>query len=314
MGIFTPLLFDIMNKNIIIFFVVVFLCFLSFFFFKKEKDIVISDDVNIVFTTDNNYKEPLKTALYSLIKNKNPDTVYNINILCVDFETKDLSIYDKYNSKTVHIKSIPLKLSDISDVGDYDVNFHVTRADLFKFFMPQIFPELDKILYLDVDILVLGDLSDLYNTDLKNKYIAAVHNSNSKQSYNCGVLLYNLKQWRRHNLTNKLIKSKNKDELRTLMTQNAFNDVIKPNKIYYLPHVYNVWANADESAFEYYIKDSFNFENTEIKTVDDYLKSAVILHYYVNKKPWHDYWNFFENKYVNLWKKYDKERLQNESK
>lgn len=301
-------------KKYIIAIAVILLCFLSLFILHKKKgQVVVNNDVNIVFTTDNNYKEYLKTAIYSLIKNKKHDTVYNINILCVDFEAKDLSIYDKYNSKNVHIKSIPLKLSDISKVGNYNIDFHVTRADLFKFFMPQIFPQLDKILYLDVDILVLGDLSDLYNTDLKNKYIGAVHNNNSRESYNCGVILYNLKEWRKHNLTNKLIKSKNKDELRTLMTQNTFNDVIKPNKVYYLSYVYNVLAYAEESAFEYLIKESFDLKNTEIKTVEDYLESAVILHYYVNNKPWSEFANP-NHKYVNLWRKYNKERIKYENK
>ena len=225
--------------------------------------------VNIVFNTDKNYKDYLMVTLNSAIQNKAKDSIYKINILCVDLSQKDMDKYKKYNSENVEIRTIPLKVDTIKDVGNYTVKNAVTRADLFKFYMPELFPELDKILYIDVDTVILGDLRELYNTNLGNKYLGAVNKSvkdiriitlpnghtleGPVRAYNCGVLLYNLKQWRKHNLTQKLIEEKNRDKDRELMTQNAFNIVITQRHIKKLSPIYNY--NAPWSSIQFVLNE-----------------------------------------------------------
>ena len=82
--------------------------------------------------------------------------------------------------------------------------------------------ELNKCIFLDVDICVCKDLSELFNIDIKDNYIAEVSEpdyylseeqnfkrlniSSIKQYVNLGMLIMNLKQMRRNNMTQKFIE------------------------------------------------------------------------------------------------------------
>lgn len=301
-----------------IFGIVIFFC-LNFRFYKKEPN--SNNIVNIVFTTDSNYKDYLKTTIRTAIASKNKDSVYNINILCVDLSQKDCDIYKKFAGKNVTINTKKVSLESIKEVGNYEISYNVTRADLFKFFMPDLFPDLDKILYIDVDTAIVKDITELYNIDLKNKYIGAVNKiikdvdvefkSDGKphykkvRKYNCGVLLYNLKLWRQSNIKDKLIKAKNIDEDRELMTQNIFNKVLDQSKIMQLPPIYNLlvqWRDIRINKYIFalrYLPYCAN-HNCEYKNL---LSNAVIIHYADNTKPWKyrdnkvsKYWLMYENK------------------
>ena len=74
-----------------------------------------------------------------------------------------------------------------------------------------MFPGIDKILQLDVDTVVVDDISDLWNIDLKNKWFAAVEETHSTYKpfgpkyYNIGVAMFNLDQIRKDQVDEKLI-------------------------------------------------------------------------------------------------------------
>ena len=271
--------------------------------------------INIVYTTDKNYKDYLKVSLNSLVRNKNKHSIYNINILCVNLTPTESRYYYSYNSDKVHVNVIDMDLNTIKNVGNYEINYHVTRADLFKFFMPEIFPELNKILYLDVDTIILKDVSKLYYTNLGNKYLGVVtkcipnHRTYQKfgknkikkvYEYNCGVMLYNLKKWRKNNITNQLVEAKNNDETRNLMTQKVFNEVLGPNKIKRLSPIYNVLTQWDEKMFEYCEFRRVNWRFcTTIFSSEDLFRKAVIIHYVDQNKPWKQ-----NVPYGQIWEKY----------
>ena len=314
-----------MTKKTIFFIIII--CFLLlvggifaliFFHEKNLKD--TNKTVNIVFITDKNYKDYLKTTMRSAIANKNEDSVYNINILCVDLPENERNKYKKFESKNVHINPMAVSLNDIKDVGNYDIFYFVTRADLFKFFMPDLFPKLDKILAIDVDTVILKDLTQLYNTDLKDKYIgvvnkpkkdfSAIHINNKVVSsevrkYNNGVMLYNLKLWRKDDITNELIKEKNQMQDKSLMTQNVFNYVLDQKKIKKLPPIYNVFSRWDDPAMKqhYFLTAYFPYCWLHSCSFEALKKDAVIIHYLDIFKPWvyrdegiSKYWLLYERK------------------
>ncbi|GHT96385.1 hypothetical protein FACS1894141_6480 [Spirochaetia bacterium] len=95
-------------------------------------------------------------------------------------------------------------------VGD-----HVSLATYFRILMPSILPSnLDKILYLDCDIIVRKSLVDLWATDITHNPIGAVYDmtiddirnynrlryDRALGYFNAGVLLVNLKYWRDNNV------------------------------------------------------------------------------------------------------------------
>ena len=51
---------------------------------------------------------------------------------------------------------------------------YYTKTTYFRLFIPDLYPQYDKVLYLDSDIVVLGDIAELYNTNIKGNLVAAV--------------------------------------------------------------------------------------------------------------------------------------------
>ena len=161
-------------------------------------------NIYIVYTTDRNYIPYTKTAVKSAAVNKKPSSRYRISILCVDLTPEERESFKTLETKNVSIKTIPLSIESVQNIAHNPVRkIHISKADLFKFYMAEIFPHIDKILYLDSDTIVRKDLSELFNTDIKDYYLAAAKRPGDE--YNCGVLLYNLKKWREDNIKDKLI-------------------------------------------------------------------------------------------------------------
>ena len=274
-------------------------------------------NINIVFTTDINYVPFTKVAIKSAIINKNKDSVYNINVLCVDLPNSECKSFENLKAENANIYTKPLKLESISHIGNYKMEHYVTRADLFKFLMPDIFPELDKILYIDSDVMIQKDLANLYNTDVTDYYLGAVRKFISPTidvflfanifarieitHYNCGVLLLNLDKLRKDNIKEKLIYAKNHDMFRRLQTQQSFNDVIPYKTTKHLSPIYNAITRISD--LDFYM---LNFRSlykpylNKIYSTNELFDQAVIIHFAGEEKPWNtrniryfkQWWNY----------------------
>lgn len=274
-----------------------------------QKQLQKNKEINIVFNTDLLYKDITKVSIYSAMKSKKLDSIYNINVLCVDMTKTQCEEFNMFNDKrNVHINVIPLNSELLKNIGNYEIRHYVTRTDLFKFLFPDILKNLDKVLYIDGDTLILKDLSTLYNTDIRKYRLAAVKKLNGEEKhyyifsnsyftldlffenpeYNCGVMLLNLKKFREEKLSEKLIIAKNRDTLKKLHTQTSFNEVIPYNTTKHLSPIYNTcsrWDLTDKNISEF--KMIFKpFVGRRIKTVKEYNRTRVILHYAGRKKPW----------------------------
>ena len=244
------------------------------------------------FTTDKEYSPYLKVALKSLIHNKNKDSIYNIYILSIDLNKKTQQELKQFEQDKVKINTIALKKSMLKKEGKFKTNLHyVSDVDYFKFFFSEIFQNFDKILYLDSDILVLGDLSSLYNTDIQDKYVAAVRSIDFKNDiynkrYNIGVLLCNLSLWRKDGLTKILIGAKNNLKNDTTVTQNTFN-ALPDDKIKSISPIYNNRTKMTQDNFEEYnYKKNYYPHLENINNIDELNKKTIIVHFAGFRKPW----------------------------
>ena len=99
-----------------------------------------------------------------------------------------------------------------ADVAALPVTDQFTKAMWYRIFLPELLPQLDRVLYLDADTLIVDSLAPLWATDLEGAYLAAVTNvfqSNHVHRpaelglagphvyFNSGVLLMNLADMRR---------------------------------------------------------------------------------------------------------------------
>ena len=142
----------------------------------------------------------------------------------------------------------------------------------------------EKIIYLDSDIVVLDDISKLWNYNIENYLLGAVEDKYSElmcchaglkegDTYiNSGVMLMNLKSFREKGLEEKFFK-KLKEENNDYSDQDVINDICR-EQILYLPLRYNLMLTTDDPNSFPKRKDEYN----------EALKSPFILHYSV--KPW----------------------------
>jgi lipopolysaccharide biosynthesis glycosyltransferase len=128
-----------------------------------------------------------------------------------------------------------------------------TRGDFlpashwYRVFLPQLLPALDKLLYLDVDIIAVDSIVPLWETELGDHYLAAVTNvfqhdhldrpaqlglADPRDYFNSGVLLMNLDLMRRDDCTRKLIDyAQSHHELLAWPEQDALNVVLGQRRL-----------------------------------------------------------------------------------
>mgnify|MGYP003571418943 CR=1 FL=1 len=302
-----------MKQYFIIFSIIIFLIITRFFvialgfkninIYTKEID---KDSVNIVFITDNNYIMPLSIAIKSAIYNKNKNSKYHFYIVGEELSKNNIE-------KLEQMQKDNIKISVVNQKDIYKImpsrHLYITKADLFKFNLANIFEKFDKILYLDCDIIVNKDLKELYEHPLDDKYAVVVEdiliNSDKEDIddfyFNNGVLLLNLKKMRKDNTALKFLFYKYFISQDRFMTQDSFNFVFK-NNVYTVSPLYNLIAARYTKENEKYLYNYLKLDKNKYPKLSDYVEDAAIIHFAGMDKPW----NKKEMPWGYIWEKYAK--------
>ncbi len=175
------------------------------------------ETVNIFFSCDDKYVPYMAVTIASIKENSAPERDYMLRVLHTGISEQKANIIKKELSGRrfgIDFIDISEKVSEISDrlhTRDY-----YSKTTYYRLFIPELFPELEKALYLDSDIIVTGDISELYDTPLTAELVAAVRDefvytnpslnkyavtrighASARQYFNAGVLLMNLSLMRR---------------------------------------------------------------------------------------------------------------------
>jgi lipopolysaccharide biosynthesis glycosyltransferase len=174
---------------------------------------------NVCLATDDGYAQHLATALTSLLinnKNINELDVYVLGNKLSEVNIEKInSIGGKFNRLVNFIDVINLE-----ELIGTKVNVNALSITTYtRLFLGELLPkEVDVILYLDCDVIVDGNIENLWNCDINNNYIGGVIDTMypsyfkdidlplNKYYVNAGVLLMNLKKWRNDNITKKFIQ------------------------------------------------------------------------------------------------------------
>lgn len=150
------------------------------------------DAISIVLSSDDNYADYLGVVLTSIKATKNENEKYDICIL-----DGGISSENKKNILLLKDVDFSIRFVDVSgylnqtDSSCFYLNAHFTQATYYRFFIPEIFSEYDRILYLDTDIAVNHNLSELFHLDLGKYALAAVQDIeihrtlNTDEQYKC---------------------------------------------------------------------------------------------------------------------------------
>ena len=117
----------------------------------------------------------MEVTLKSLIENSNKNNYYEI---CI-FETEILE-RNKEKLLSMTTDNINIKFINVTkyirnvDKIKFFIHRHFSVEAYYRIFIPRIFKNFNKILYLDTDIIILDDIANLYNSNTNNKMLSAV--------------------------------------------------------------------------------------------------------------------------------------------
>lgn len=250
--------------------------------------------INIVCCIDHNFVLATTVMLCSLCKNAKQGGLA-IHIICdktVNEDDKDI-IKNQILSFQDFVSFYEIKKNVLEK---YPQSETLSESAYYRLFIQEILPaNIDKVLYLDGDIIVRGDISELWDIDINNYSIGAVTDfTGGKIEYynrlgysfkygyfNSGVLLINLKKWREEDFANrcrdyiyrnyKKIKYHDQDVLNALL----INDIV------WLPLKYN-FQNGFLYKKEYAMYDYSGLQDQ----IEKYKQTPLIVHFTSADKPW----------------------------
>lgn len=262
--------------------------------------------IPIVFAADDAYTAMVGVTIYSLLKNASQKYFYDIFI----FETRISEENKERLRATIHpFKNVRLTFVDAGKrVQNYELsthNPHISNETYYRFLVQEELPFYDKVIYLDSDLLVVSDISELFNIELNDTLLAATRDIDylgninmpdgnrwhySKEIlqmedpysyFQAGVLLLNTKKLRKRHTTAEWLEIASSHPEFIYNDQDILNAECEGN-ILYLDQTWNIMNNAYNR-----VETVFSFAPAEV--FDTYIEAAKhpkIIHYAGGEKPW----------------------------
>ncbi len=282
--------------------------------------------IPIFFTFDNNYVMPAAVAFYSLLNKARKNIAYRMYVLHSDITQENQKLLSditgRFPDSTLEFIDTKGFLKDEWQNGNFDGHNkrnQFTRDAIVRCFAAKFFPQYDKIVYSDVDIVIQDDISELLDVDLEDKYFAGVKNPFSKwlpgelshlkpehyemlkSSYIAGgIWVMNLKKIREDNLEQRMLEIINDETIIKRWPDKDIMNIACENKVGFLPLNYISYPYL----LEVLQKQDFVSDYSREELFNSIISPKII--HYAAVKPWNNcsidyainWWTIF--KYLNL--------------
>jgi lipopolysaccharide biosynthesis glycosyltransferase len=260
-----------------------------------------------MFCFNNEYAIPAAVAFRSLLENASKDYFYKLYVSHTDVSVEnqqklqEVAVYFQEHASLEFL----LMQNCFEDLWrKTKTKGHFAKEAFYKLMAPSLFPQYEKIIISDVDVIFLGDVSPSYFSfdPSEDIYVAGVGGVGkilhilddykkdfspeeiSKIVINAAYMVYNLNKMRRDNLESSFLKCVESNYWRILqLEQDVINLCCYP-KIKFLPlksmictYVYDLY-HTDE--------DFDNDETFSRLELTEAMENPVVLHYSGLKKPW----------------------------
>lgn len=213
--------------------------------------------VPIFFSCNDKYVPYLDVAVISIIENSSEDNDYEITVLKTDVSEENQQKLLKHAKDNVKIKFF-----DVKDIIEPFKNtlpdmFYYTLAAYYRLFIESAFPEYDKAIYLDCDVILLTDIAKLYDIDVDGYLLAAAYEQNTSRApmftnyveeiigipyytyFNSGVMLMNLKEFRTFGVQKRFLEMLTTYNFDCLAPDQEYINVICHGRVKRLPTGWN---------------------------------------------------------------------------
>lgn len=266
--------------------------------------------VNVTYATNEEYAPHMMVSIYSMLKNASPDSDFDISIMFKELSEESerkLKLLESWRSGvTIHLIDIGMRDNLVSE---RTFAYITSETNYRLFLLGELFSSYDRMIYLDCDTVVLGDITELFETDLEGnaagvveaidqRYYSALkkamffegvpYNSDNYRSrilglrnikgyFNAGVVLFDL------------VKARELSDDR-----NAVQLLNRRRYIYNDQDVLNMIFNEHEKLLDL----KWNYTNEIVKLrefqrpemqrlfADTQMDEYGIIHYVSAKKPW----------------------------
>lgn len=127
---------------------------------------------NICYITDNGYVQHTLVSIASLKASKYPTSTYRVFLVCdtVDQDKKDM--FKKFSDDGFKVEIVDVENQDF-EKKDYELGKYISSSTYIRLRLPSILKGIDRVLYMDGDIIVQDDLTELFNIDMGDNYTIA---------------------------------------------------------------------------------------------------------------------------------------------
>lgn len=253
--------------------------------------------IEIGLCADENFAMPCGVCITSIFES-NKDHKIRVHILTDGFSDESVKRFNRTAERYNQI----VKIYTIDSQEIDSLPIHIDRYSVMTYarfmFPTTLSKDVTKLIYLDCDIIVAGDIVALWNTDITNYACACtpdvcandirVYNRLEKYDFtyvNAGVLIFNLLEWRKNNIRLKCVEFLNTYPERCLLQdQDAINAVLY-NNIKHIDIKYNVTTLHINNNNDLY--NQICIHKRFWQSIESARENPIIIHYATCIKPWH---------------------------
>lgn len=241
-------------------------------------------EIPIFFTVDDNYAPFLAAAINSAVKNSSDNRKYRAIVLYQELSRKNIEKLSKLAKDNFSVEFYAMKNS-FDAITDRMSNRlrcdYFTLTIYFRLFIPLMFPQFDKGIYIDSDVVVTSDIAELFDIDIKDNFIGACRDYSiadipplvsytenavgvkGDEYINSGVLLMNLKKMRENDFEGHFLNLLNTYHFDSIAPDQDYINAICNGKIHYLSQE---WDTMPDSSTP--------------------VENPKLIHYNLFSKPW----------------------------
>ena len=264
----------------------------------------IPSTIEVALCIDDNVMDYMETLIYSIYKNTS--SYVNVNIIYKELSDESLDKLAWIDEKMSTVNVRPVQISEelhksMEKISLGHDKWQLPISSYYRIFLADILPDVSRIIYLDADTLLTGDLTELWRTDLEGNFLAAcldekaymkkavsVLNPRRREYFNSGVLIFDLYLFRKYKIIN------------------SFLD--------FLVDTTDLYALGDQDALNLYFLDavklldsSWNYGVPSYKKYTG-VNDVKLLHFYERTKPLRSPYNYVSDdrikEFVRLYRKY----------
>lgn len=246
--------------------------------------------IHIALSCDDNYVVPTGVTIQSVIANRAPTTQLHFHIMLFEVSVANHQALESFAGPDVQVSLIDVRAEDFPNCQVKE-GVYWTLPVWFRLRYATFFPEIDKILALDSDMIIREDLTPLWDTDISDVYVAAVPSGQDPDEVaqylnlprikgiclNPATSLMNLRKFREDNIEQKCFDFLNANYARLHFNEeDILNNVLQDQR----RPISSRWNRMPLDFYARLGKESYRKLKAE-------QEEAAILHFGCRSKPWH---------------------------